>query len=163
MEMKTYIKMCDCPEIQEQWKLKKGDCFSFVGEIHILADYEIDALNKRKTDTDCYNEVVKSMGGHFVDHWNECRDGFTWLPRQEQIQEMMYEIGQLGRVGNRVNVFYVDGPHVIVHDLARFIETKYYRDCLTNFNSMDQLWLAFYMHEKHGLVWSSVEGVWKKK
>lgn len=135
-ETKTYIKMCDCKEIQEQWKLKKGDCFSFVGDIHILADYEIDALNERGTDIDCYNDVVKLMGGHFVDHWNECRDGFTWLPRQDDIQKMWSPTVEpwFGVILAFISWFETINPD--------------------KYQSMEQLWLAFYMYEKHKKTWN---------
>ena len=148
METKTYIKMCDCKEIQEQWKLKKGDCFSFVGDIHILADYEIDALNERGTDIDCYNEVVKLMGGHFVDHWNECRDGFTWLPQQDDIQKMMEGLQK---------------PDHLIISLVNFMQDRqrFYKSGkvkkLYPVGSMEQLWLAFYMYEKHKKTWNGKE------
>jgi len=144
MEMKTYVKMCDCKEIQEQWKLKKGDCFSFVGDIHILADYEIDALNERKTDTDCYNDVVKLMGGHFVDHWNECRDGFTWLPRQDDIQKMFKEEAFVlaGKFSDEMENYITGDP---------------------SWWTMQGLWLAYYMWKKHGKIWGGEEWVEEKK
>jgi len=157
MEMKAYIKMCDCPEIQEQWKLKKGDRFSFVGKIHILADYEIDALNGRKTDTDCYNEVVKSMGGHFVDHWNECRDGFTWLPRQDQIQEML----PLYDHPSTLAVFF--GVFCANKEMYEGVYAKKGYGFVDKFISMEQLWLAFYMYEKHKKTWDGKKWVEEKK
>jgi len=146
-----YVLMCLCFEIQGQWKPKEGDCFSFVGNIHILSDYETWALEKRElSDIDCWNEVITLMGGHFVDHWNECREGFVWLPRQDQIQEMMNhdkveyclrltDIGWIGEIINMVG------------------EVMF----CPNRKSFEQLWLAFYMYEKHGKVWDGEK--WEKK
>ena len=147
---KTYIKMSNHPLIQGKWKPKEGDCFSFVGDVHILADYEIDALNKRETDVDCYNEVVKLMGGHFVDHWNECRDGFVWLPYQDQIQEMIQPFR------------HYDHPSTMATDFGLFCDNKEMYEgiyakkgygFINKFSSLEQLWLAFYMYEKHKLMW----------
>ena len=146
----TYVKMCIYFELQQQWKPKEGDYFSFIGDIHILSDYEVWALEKKElSDIDCWNEVITLMGGHFVDHWNECREGFVWLPRQDQIQEMLdYGLGAL------------------VNDFQEFCEDdlKMYSSVeplFGNYRSMEQLWLAFYMHEKHGKIWDGEK--WGKK
>ncbi len=65
----TYIKMCDCPEIQGQWESKEGDKYSsrVIGHegIYILRrDYAPDMR-------------TKALNGIIV-----------WLPRQEDIQAM---------------------------------------------------------------------------
>jgi len=66
----TYIKMCDCPEIQEQWLPKIGVYYQW--------------WDKR------YKEVRQAI-------WTKgCasnrigfRQKFIWLPRQDQIQKMI--------------------------------------------------------------------------
>jgi len=108
----TYIKICDCPEIQGQ-----------------LDDFE-DGLNN---DNCAYSKPVKN-GGHPV-----------WLPRQDQIQEMFGEVA---------NLRYFSG---LIEGFFRFSTTGYGVEQKT----FEQLWLAFYMHEKHGKVWDGKK--WIKK
>lgn len=66
-----------------------------------------------------------------------------WLPYQDQIQEMFF--------GKKINLRHSD----IVDGFYKFYRTAY----ATEFNSMEQLWLAFYMYEKHQKVWDG--GKWK--
>ena len=82
---------------------------------------------------------------------------FIWLPRQDDIQKM---IG-------------IKDTSLLIHRFHKFC----YRDSITNLMeggsnlvfkfpisiSMEQLWLAFYMHEKHSKIWSSKEEKWVKK
>jgi len=140
---KEYIKMCDCPEIQGQWKPSEGDNFSFINEPKIIKDYEIWALEKRELSSiEEWNEIIKTMGNHFVDHFIEARDCFVWLPRQDQIQEMLQpiELHELLEV-----CMEPDGiMQIALHEYAE---------------SMEQLWLAFYMYEKHKKAWDGKKWV----
>jgi len=60
-----------------------------------------------------------------------------WLPRQDQIQKM---IGDFNKV------------LPMLPQLERLD-----RDYNEIFTTMEQLWLAFYMHEKHKLKWSGTK------
>lgn len=138
---KEYIKMCDCPEIQEQWKPIEGDSFSFLSEPKLIKDYEIWALEKRElSDIEEWNKIIKTMGNHFVDHFVEARDCFVWLPRQDQIQEMVET-----NILDLLNKFY----KYVFDDLSWMFN----KDSIIKFKSMEQLWLAFYMYEKHQKIW----------
>ena len=94
----TYVKMCDCLEIQGQR-----------GNLMHQHDYLIDCL---------------------------------WLPRQDQTQEMC-EGSWWGGYCN----------------MAYWAESKHFPYVIdemhsgTLLKSMEQLWLAFYMHEKHQKTW----------
>ena len=68
------------------------------------------------------------------------------LLRQSQIQEMLgLELGEL-----------INGFDSFCNDVLRMY------DCSDDFpNSMEQLWLAFYMHEKHGKVWDGEKWITK--
>jgi len=95
----TYIKMCDCPEIQEGH-----------GELTWIQEDFCGWKNKK----------------------------LLWLPRQDQIQEMLgYAIGAL------------------VNDFHQYCELdlKMYENPSNLPRIMEQLWLAFYMHEKHKKIW----------
>ena len=115
-----YIKMCDCPEIQ--------DNFPYFMPIKS-------------------NEIIYAGNYVFV----ELDRGSTkWrsicLPRQDQIQEMA---GGLSPDKT--------GYSQLLHDFFQFIEFNEIR----YIKSFEQLWLAFYMHEKHGKVWDGEK--WVKK
>lgn len=92
-----------------------------------------------KNDNSMYSGKV-SEGGHLV-----------WLPRQDQIQDMM-------------GMVEVDSG-VWVIKLVSYMQNhqKFYRSGRVKKSystaSMEQLWLAFYMHEKHKKVWNGKEWV----
>ncbi len=134
-----YINMCDCPEIQKQWKLQNGDFF-----------YDI----RISIGNGVCPYMIGYEGKHF-DEFGEYADVefCTWLPRQDQIQEMidddpMYKKGQ----------GWCTMPRKFTKRLAEFVDSNDYNMVAT---SMEQLWLAFYMEEKYSLVWDGEE--WKKK
>ena len=109
---KEYIKMCDCPEIQG--KIKYDRC-SFWARPLINGKYSV------------------WCGYHSP------RD--IWLPRQDQIQEMIKT-----NILDLLNKFY----KYVFDDLSWMFN----KDHTIKFNSMEQLWLAFYMYEKHGKIWN---------
>ena len=105
----TYVKMCDCREIQDEWIAPPNEW-----------DFAI-----QKIGDELSNEKVLVCEMEY----------FIWLPRQDQIQEM-------------VGCF--PGNHVSSMD--KFVKAEY-------FHSLEQKWLAFYMHEKHKKTWTGEE--WK--
>jgi len=126
----TYIKMCDCPEIQEEWKsgdLCKGDFY-----------FSRDRHGRPTSVVDIYDGKGWALLPRDVN--------FGWLPRQDQIQEMA---GGLSPDKT--------GYSQLLHDFFQFIEFNEIR----YIKSFEQLWLAFYMHEKHGKVWDGEK--WVKK
>ena len=124
----TYIKMCDCPEIQEQAQYEIFNYFICVqtGQIRFshINDYD----------------YMKNM--NMLQKERE----YIWLPRQDQIQQMIgLELGEL-----------INGFDSFCNGILRMY------DCSDDFpNSMEQLWLAFYMHEKHGKIWDGEKWITK--
>ena len=126
--------MCDHPKIQEQWK-------STIGDFYFIRDRLFRPTKAFIVD------IYNIKGYAFLP-----RDAnYGWLPRQDQTQEMM---------------------GLSLHDLlVQF--TKFWRSFYPNVHgkglrdshfmlpSTEQLWLAFYMHEKHKLIWSKDK--WTKK
>ena len=112
--------MCDCPEIQRQ-KFKGNEFSISYKNPDIWIEHEGNFLYAR----------------HDI-----------WLPRQDQIQEMMIK----DSINIELNKFYVF-----------CLEKDYIGSSLptAEFDSFEQLWLAFYMYEKHGKVWN--EDKWIKK
>lgn len=115
-----YIKMCDCPEIQDKWQFNDGD-FHVNLEIHGRI---IDVINnKNKPD---FNE-----------------SGYIWLPRQDQIQEML---------GNFIwtNVL-----------MERCFKGEYPSEW--PMDTWEKRWLHLYMQVKHNKIWDGKEKKWIKK
>jgi hypothetical protein len=115
---KEYIKMCDCPEIQgfrkEIEDFKDGDWLR-CGMPSCKEDIHVFP--------DCY-EGVRNI----------------WLPRQDQIQEMLPE--------NNCKC-----SCCLVFHLNKFVEDNIGGFFDTGIDSMEQYWLAFYMSEKHQKFW----------
>lgn len=123
----NYIKMCDCKEIQEKWDLKLVDI--------------------------CYDKIKKEAGPfHFQRTiWDKKhKKGFVWLPRQDQIQEMMKDWVDKGW-SSTPSIYLVCG-------FARFCgfedeEAEGRSNVSIRKGSMEQLWLAFYMYEIYNKTW----------
>ena len=123
-----YIKQCDCPEMQSDHVYTEGDVF-----------YE----KLVKPQPGGYQEGIYleyddfTWGSHAGDETYP-REKLIWLPRQDQLQEMVES----------------ECP------LALFL--KFYRwmdltDIAGFDDSMEQLWLAFVMKEKYNKVWDGNE------
>ena len=74
-----------------------------------------------------------------LDYWIMEKAPHVWLPRQDQIQKMMdsYPMAYL----------------------LRMLYTRFHPELEPD--SWEQLWLAFYMHDKHEKKWNGKE--WKKE
>ncbi len=126
---KEYIKMCEeAEEIQERWTWIKGDVFADeINQIHIL-----------------------ESGGHIMLMGTHFPEGYIWLPRQDQLQEI---------------VDYDNNPYVLNSEFMDFINVENEIMCAPRepiMNSMEQLWLAFVMKEKYNKKWNNKELKWQK-
>lgn len=78
-------------------------------------------------------------------------DNYIWLPRQDQLQEMMQPCG------------YVE----LIRDFSDFCFRQSYHcsdegthnPAVAYLDSMEQLWLAFVMKEKFGKVWNGEDWI----
>jgi len=124
---KTYIKMCDCPEIQGQWNPKNF------------------------TSYHAYHKRLKRVGDFIYGiQWeNSDREELIWLPRQDQIQKEFVNIRGIGSKGYTLVKYFCEW---LISDST---------DVMYDLSSMEQIWLAFYMHEKHKKIWDGTK--WKKK
>jgi len=170
METKTYIKMCDCPEIQKRWKPNRGDqfftsCSSLsyayggMGEkeawqgheddepkLPNLKDGNVCLLTDQPVDSGYYGW---SIGDSFPDEKSLLKY-FIWLPRQDQIQEMM-DWKSMGISGPLYQLEAID-------DWSGTEETRLRRSSESiafddKYDSLEKCWLAFYMNEKHKKTW----------
>ncbi len=176
----TYIKQCDCPEIQEQ-ALPEGEVGgTFIGN-NIL--YHIASTNQSH-DKDGYYHVTDTEG---IRRCGECGNEesyiasskYIWLPRQDQLQEMVNPEHMKSIVSFNLIRSFSDFclPEIVIHHES----LEAYRECqdeekkrvyekrieagyehqryIAQFTSMEQLWLAFVMKEKYGKVWDGGEWV----
>ena len=131
-----YIKMADCPEVQ---KYRKGQKDFQIGDL--IANYLLGKYSK-----------ANFQGIVIFEQHDEIRDRqlAVWLPRQDDIQEMMPK--------NKCKC-----PCCLTIHLYKFLEKNIEGLFDGNVDSMEQLWLAFYFHEKHSKMWSSKEEKWEEK
>jgi len=131
-----YIKMCDCEEVQDVEPGHVGD-YRYSGESDWDRDSQRFVLH--------YWILLRTDDGDAVVCIAEYESGeerAIFLPRQDQIQEWM-------------NYCFWD---VMLENFIEFYDGGYVSEI--GFLSMEQFWLAFYMHEKHGKVWNGDE--WAK-
>ena len=152
----TYIKMCDCPKIQEpHWEKgwQEGDYFwdgrkvclcgmdyLSVENIYRQGHNRVRFLKREPMTALVYDQysptqTINIKEGEYV--LTQLNNGI-WLPRQDQLQEMV-EYPDLGSVLRDLREFWQRPPN---HRIT----------------SMEQLWLAFVMKEKYSKAW--VNGKW---
>lgn len=123
---KLYIEMCDCEEIQSKE-------FDYRPNFHLA--YNLDGEWQIEWDF---------LGG---------QDKPIWLPRQDQIQKMMYEILKVNV--QEFSAFCFGSEPIQLRSYIKFQEYP------SKFETMEQLWLAFYMKDNHIKTWNGEE--WKKE
>ena len=126
-----YIKMCDCPEIQRQWKPQ--DFISY----------------------HAYHKRLKRVGDFIygVQWENSGREELIWLPRQDQIQETLPPHDHASSIAVYFGLFCDNEA------MYEGIYAKKGWGFIDKFSSMEQLWLAFYMYEKHKKTWDGKKWV----
>jgi len=113
-----YIKMCEkAEELQEIWEPQPFDNFCY---------------RHHREDAPWWWSKLDRFG-----EINKKRDIHIWLPRQDQLQEML-------------KVDY-DQRIISIWEMERFLE--FYKTKWKIFETMEQLWLAFVMKEKYGKIW----------
>ncbi len=73
-----------------------------------------------------------------------------WLPRQDQLQEMVGQYGHFQPFTNALHDFtkWYESQLMVYHESENFEQVE------SQWGSMEQLWLAFVMKEKHGKTWN---------
>ncbi len=122
---KEYIKMCErAEEIQKNWRPTVED------DVYIPLFETVSFIK---------NEVFYK--GYFI--WGfptqMTKEDLIWLPRQDQLQEMIQEKYEMKLAGN----------YQMLYHLLHFADLHKFDDW-----SMEQLWLAFVMKEKYKKVWN---------
>ena len=122
----NYIKMCESrEEIQEQWQPEFGDFYVSMSLGLTSPCQPIMSDLEKKVS---YLKTIKAV----------------WLPRQDQLQEMVIE--NYATFWDLAIAF----SNVLMGENASYFE---------NFDSMEKLWLAFIMLENHKKKWKDGEWV----
>ena len=140
----TYIKMCDCPEIQD--KFKAFDCsdlpvFAYDTRIGCAGILFWTPATLTKKLGQLGNTLWVSVESHndrgiyLSESEGKFSDEKIWLPRQDQLQEMIVAIDTI--------------PRKLVKALWDWIA----QTAPPSNYSMEQLWLAFVMKENHNKTW----------
>lgn len=134
---KEYIKMCDCSTIQEQAKYEDFNYFICMQTKKI-----------RHSHPDDYG-YMKNM--NFLQKERE----YIWLPRQDQIQEMLRKYyAQKIKSKRSHDKWFPEGAVGLSYVLRGFCtHIKKNQLLLEKYKSFEQLWLAFYMWEIDESVW----------
>ena len=117
---KEYIAQCDCPEIQGLFEGNDGDVTAY------LSEWDVSGNPRRINTCWPFQAPIKD---------------FIWLPRQDQLQEMV-DLEPISLLLARFRGWF---KNEVIH-----------RKCL---DSMEQLWLAFVMFELHGKKWDGREWI----
>ena len=136
-----YIKMCDCPEIQGNWTYGLRDWVLFS---HVAYNQDRD-----ESPIHVVSHIDMEVGSYFKANYP--KGAYFWLPRQDQIQEMIPKCTCLHPLEKLQCI------------LARLIAFSEEEDdgYSCKFISMEQLWLAFYMQRKHYKRWNGKK--WNKE
>ncbi|KKL53874.1 hypothetical protein LCGC14_2271070 [marine sediment metagenome] len=140
----TYIKMCDCPEIQDQAFWNQEDLITTRLIIPLADDSETRL-------TGLLLQFDGKLAGSMSTEPFPLR--YIWLPRQDQLQEMLLEDESYWRYQRyQSDARYLD----IIDDIRAFFHGKCGQgaDLIL---SLEQLWLAFVMRMEHSKVWNGEE------
>lgn len=180
---KEYVEMVKkCKKIQKLWKPKEGDFVYCKKHIewdnykHVVGKGDIVnvlAVGEQETEY-VYVGDVTDVGLYPEGSWLgfdcETKDNFIWLPRQDQLQEMVTGDGLDGTYVSTTsaqgNTNYKYGFTQIL--LRRCLLNKFHQWCNDNnrivgfryhspfqsFESMEKLWLAFVMENKYNKIWN---------
>ena len=128
-----YVKMSDCEEIQKNWAPRTGDFII----LHGTDDVGILNLPKDPLEGSLILYYDLSYEHHHI-----------WLPRQDQLQEMVGGFNLLGFWQK----FFVSSDYVVETEVGYELP-KWAHHC----DSWEQLWLSFVMKEKFNKIWSNGE------
>ncbi len=137
----TYIKQCNCPEIQEGHERHDGDVYWHRG---------FSKVYTYGTERSYYADNEKGK--------------YIWLPTQSDLQGMVEEMG-FGWFSALVQ-FTIFANQVMVEDCyVTVLQTKHTKlrahVLEPKFTSMEQLWLAFVMLTLYHKRWDPAKEEWR--
>ena len=154
-----YIKMCDTPEIQDIWQdidLRELPSFCYDKAIERVCIFlwAPDTLAEKVGNGEQNSIIVSIECERPLHHWTQevfwKGGGTIWLPRQDQLQEMIPSVNYEGNLAHLAWMFDKFCNSSRANPFQPLAANYVILDSLT---SMEQLWLAFAMKEKHGKTW----------
>ena len=131
--------------VQKKWRPMLGDWF---------------AKKDREYNDDDFIYIYQAKDKEIVFYKGVVNSIWIWLPRQDQLQEMIYQT--MSRRIDSFHLFYYPyrDSGVMPHNrqIEEWDRSEIY---VRKFSSMEQLWLAFVMKEKHCKKWDGKE--WKEE
>jgi len=138
---KEYIKMCE-----KAGKIQNFRIYAVRGVIFKFEDG--DVISHSKTSIEIFKE---STPDHDCDYTID--DEHIWLPRQDQLQGMVFHKGFIGDlIKSFIDFCYDYDFHDKCYDGLKLKYEPW---------SMEQLWLAFVMKKKYNKTWNGKE--WEVK
>lgn len=154
---KEYISMCEkAIEIQKLWNPTYGD---------YLSETFIHRFNCRKVGIylsvthQNFVKEYKNKDERRAEFIDEFKTEFDWLPRQDQLQEMLMSKYAFNHRYTKAYHLYVEGflSEHMLEDVCRWCDcdAKIWRNGKIKkwWKSMEQLWLAFVMFENYSKIW----------
>ena len=132
---KTYIQMCEkAEEIQKGWKVSWGDWAWYkLGGKNEINFPHLELIDNNQLFSSVVIEVIRRES--------------IWLPRQDQLQEMIDNEEKTDRFWRFVE--FLRNPYD-----KRSYQITWVVWANEFSTSMEQLWLAFVMKEKYNKVWN---------
>ncbi len=156
-----YIDMCNCPEIQEQWRPTDGDWFTPKYNIGSTDNWDNsewirvdDGDMLKKGETYCSGDFAGFADTGLEDFRSSMRDKsmVIWLPTQSELQEMVLDDER--RLGVLLDAFV---HHCFAITASNIDDSSYIQESWRSkvpCDLMEQLWIGFAMKEKHGKLWN---------
>jgi hypothetical protein len=140
---KEYIEMLKkATEIQELWVPAKGDIALVEDKIRIFKG--ISSVKRYIFDYKEFNDPFFDSRTIAVDYLSTC----VWIPRQDQLQEMVLDNWDIGSLISAFNDF--------CHN-KNDMGFGYPKPTCNYFKSYEQLWLAFVMKELFNKTWTGTD------
>lgn len=139
---KEYIKMCEEADgIQESWNPETGDYFGFAYPKNIAIEM---CCGYSEEDKDSEYDYNKLMVWDFDRIKHRKKEGCFWLPRQDQLQDMI------------VMEEPIDPTLWKLEDFYNWCRQKSQQAVSS---SLEKLWFAFVMGKKYNKMWNGIEWI----
>lgn len=135
-----FIEMCKAKEIQSRWRPADGDFYVY----SVIVNYPHVYTEGSKLSIELMN-----------------KDNWIWLPRQDQLQDMLSDTVTIGYMIVGIEAFYDPERTCGYVDPCRKCCDMGERRRLT-YDTMEQWNLAFVMYEKFGKEWDVGKSEWIK-
>jgi len=148
----TYIKMCEKATEIQSLKPQPED-----GNPYSPKEFDRDYVSFFYLPEEGRVEVLKwdnDEGRPIIGGYNDDRDGAIWLPRQDQLQEMV-EVPE-SSITSRIEWLLIDlvSEYTTWDDSDQTVGMH-----IPVFKTFEQLWLAFVMKEKYGKDWNGEDWI----